>query len=57
MDIFILPSHFEGLGLVLIEAQASGLPCFASDTVPKEADVTGLVEYIELCTEDWVKKY
>lgn len=56
MDIFILPSHFEGLGLVLIEAQASGLPCFASDTVPKEADVTGLVEYIELCREDWVKK-
>lgn len=48
MDIFVLPSHFEGLGMVLIEAQASGLPCFASDMVPKEAGITDLVHYIAL---------
>jgi glycosyltransferase involved in cell wall biosynthesis len=39
MDAFIFPSIFEGLGLALVEAQAAGLPCLISDTVPVEADV------------------
>ena len=39
MDIFLFPSLYEGLGLVLIEAQAAGLPCIFADTVPSEADV------------------
>lgn len=39
MDIFLLPSLYEGLGLVLIEAQAARLPCIFSDVVPEEADV------------------
>ena len=39
-DVFILPSQFEGLGIVLIEAQANGLPCVISkDVIPQEADV------------------
>ena len=37
MDAFIFPSLYEGLGIALIEAQACGLPCFVSDTVPDEA--------------------
>ncbi len=37
MDVFILPSRFEGLGIVLIEAQVAGLPCVVSDQVPQEA--------------------
>jgi len=37
MDVFILPSRFEGLGIVLIEAQAAGLPCVVSDNIPQEA--------------------
>lgn len=42
-DVFVLPSHFEGLGIVLIEAQANGLECVASDTVPRDANVVGNV--------------
>lgn len=36
MDLFLFPSHFEGLGVVLIEAQASGLVCVVSDGIPTE---------------------
>jgi glycosyltransferase involved in cell wall biosynthesis len=39
MDVFLFPSHFEGLGIVLLEAQASGLPCVVSDSVALEATV------------------
>lgn len=37
-NLFFLPSAFEGLGIVAIEAQATGLSCIVSDTVPKSAD-------------------
>lgn len=39
MDIFLFPSHYEGLGIVTVEAQAAGLHCVISDVVPKEVDV------------------
>lgn len=49
MDAFVLPSHFEGLGIVNIEAQESGLPCFASDkVVAPECAVTELMHFIPL---------
>ena len=40
MDCFILPSRFEGQGIVAIEAQIAGLPTLISDTIPKEADIS-----------------
>jgi glycosyltransferase involved in cell wall biosynthesis len=51
LDVFVLPSTYEGLGLALIEAQASGLPCIASSTISHEADPTHTVHYVEFGNE------
>lgn len=49
MDVFVLPSIFEGLGIVNIEAQAASLPCFVSDKViPPEVDITEYMHHISL---------
>lgn len=42
MDVFVLPSLYEGLGIVAIEAQSSGLPTICSDGVAEDADVSPL---------------
>ncbi|MBR6124709.1 glycosyltransferase [Candidatus Saccharibacteria bacterium] len=47
-DIFVLPSLYEGLGVVNIEAQAAGLPTLVSDKIPKEAYVTELMASVGL---------
>lgn len=48
MDVFIFPSHREGLGMVTIEAQAAGLRIVASENIPRETQVTPLITYISL---------
>lgn len=48
MDAFVFPSLYEGLGIVVIEAQASGLFCVVADTVPKDTNISGNVEFISL---------
>lgn len=48
MDLFLLPSFFEGLGIVFLEAQCSGLPCFGSDFVPIDTEITELMYRISL---------
>lgn len=47
MDLFLLPSLYEGLPIVIIEAQASHLPCMVSTAVTEEVNV-GLCSYLEL---------
>ena len=58
MDYFIFPSHFEGLGIALVEAQASGLRCMKSDVIPNEVDVSDLIEASSLndSPSTWAKK-
>lgn len=57
MDVFVFPSFHEGMPNTVIEAQATGLPCIIADTITKEADITGLVQYISLDQkpEYWAK--
>lgn len=54
MDLYCLPSLFEGLPIVLIEAQSADLPCIVSDTITGEAKITGRVRYVELQEEKWI---
>ena len=50
MDLFFLPSLFEGLPVTGVEAQAMGLPCLLSDTITKEVVYTDLVTFFSINT-------
>lgn len=47
-DVFALPSLYEGLGMVAVEAQCAGLGCVLSDRVPEDADVSGDSAFLSL---------
>lgn len=52
MDVFLFPSRYEGFGMAMIEAQASGLACVASDVVPEDTNADGRVVYLPLDESD-----
>lgn len=61
MDVFLMPSLYEGLPLSLVEAQTAGLPCCVSTAVPGESAITELVQFRPLTDSaaewgDWVLK-
>ena len=58
MDLFILPSYFEGNPIVGIEAQANGLHCIFSDTITKEVKITERVDFmsIDKKEKEWAKR-
>jgi glycosyltransferase involved in cell wall biosynthesis len=59
MDLYIFPSMNEGFGLTLLEAQAAGLACLVSDTVPHEVSrLPGYIKFIPLSAgmNHWAEK-
>ena len=58
MDIFVFPSLYEGFGMALLEAQASGIRCISSDCVPKSTDMDlNLVKYFPLYDKSkWIEE-
>ncbi len=48
IDVFVLPSIYEGMPLVAVEAQVSGAKCILSDKITKEAKITDKTEYITI---------
>lgn len=58
MDVFILPSKFEGLGIVNVEAQAASLPCLVSSMVPKNVKLSDNFFFFNLLDNknEWIDK-
>lgn len=59
MDVFLFPSLWEGLALVIVEAQAAGLPIVSADAVTRDIElVPGLIEFLPLscAPEQWAQK-
>ncbi|MBO6193568.1 MAG: glycosyltransferase [Clostridiales bacterium] len=54
-DVFLFPSLYEGLGIVAVEAQASGLHTICSNVIPREVELTDLVDFVSLdkSAEEW----
>lgn len=58
MDTFVFPSVYEGLSVVLIEAQASGMPVFVSDSTTTEVSYSPYIKFLSLkqSASDWAEE-
>lgn len=58
MDVFVFPSHYEGLPVSLVEAQASGLPCIVSSTITQQVKITKNIEFVDIKSSSklWAEK-
>ncbi len=48
MDVFVMPSWYEGLPVVAVEAQANGLRCLLSDQISEESRINNNVDFLSL---------
>lgn len=58
MDVFVMPSHYEGLPVTIIEAQTSGLPCVLSANITKEVEIVNNIQWCDISEKPstWAKK-
>lgn len=58
MDVFVLPSRYEGLGMVAVEAQIAGVRTIVSTEVPDDVAITDSIEFLNLSdsVERWTDK-
>ena len=57
MDIFVFPSIYEGLGIALIEAEATGVPSLCSKGIPSQTIINDNCFCIEnFMVNDWINK-
>ena len=58
IDIFVMPSWFEGFSIAIVEAQTNGLKCYTSTNVARESNVIGNVDFLSLeeNAESWAKR-
>lgn len=56
MDVFVFPSNYEGLGIVVIEAQLAEIPVVTSDVIPEEVNISGnmMVLSVKDSIDEWV---
>lgn len=54
MDLFLIPSRFEGLSIVCMEAQMAGLPCIISEHLPEDVQIDSDICILPLKTELWI---
>lgn len=58
VDVLCMPSLFEGLPIVTVEAQSAGVPCVVSDTITREINITDSVAFLSLADDPtiWAKE-
>lgn len=57
LDVFLMPSFFEGAPVAAIEARTSGLPCILSDTITKSIEMDGIVfQSLDVSSQEWAQK-